>query len=208
MAESRHPEWDLMFASGITRSKIAELCHAKRATVFAHFKARIEKDPEVLAVHEANRRQGLDRRPTHGEQERLAELAAFVARESRFPATSGDHPVAELRLGQWVSRQRSLAKAGQLPHSLRAALDELGRWDLSVRATQDEQRWHQQLQALVTFHRETARWPAYKSSAPEPEHGLGMWLHMQRQRNNHAKLPAAQQDLLDESLPGWRGRGY
>ncbi|MGG5172408.1 helicase associated domain-containing protein [Pseudarthrobacter sp. J1738] len=208
MADSRHPEWDLMFASGIPRPKIAELCQAKRGTVFAHFKSRIDKDPSVLAVHEANRLRGLDRRPTPGEQIRLSDLAEFVARESRFPATSGEHAADELGLGFWLSKQRHLAKTNELPHAVRAALDALGRWDQSEKASRDDQRWHEQCQALLAFYRATGRWPLYKVGTPEPEHGLGVWLHMQRQKKNAGKLPADQLAELGKLLPGWRGRGY
>lgn len=50
---SRHPEWDMMYAAGLTAREIADRCHQNVATIHAHFQSRERYEPGTRATHEA-----------------------------------------------------------------------------------------------------------------------------------------------------------
>lgn len=50
---SRHPEWDMMYAAGLTVREIADRCHQNVATIHAHFQSRERYEPGTRAKHEA-----------------------------------------------------------------------------------------------------------------------------------------------------------
>lgn len=50
---SRHPEWDMMYAAGLTVREIADRCHQNCSTIHLHFRVREKYEPGFHARHEA-----------------------------------------------------------------------------------------------------------------------------------------------------------
>jgi len=49
--ESRHQEWVMMYAAGLSCERIAELCKVGPAAVFAHIREQATIDPGLLVRH-------------------------------------------------------------------------------------------------------------------------------------------------------------
>lgn len=50
---SRHPEWDMMYAAGLTVREIADHCHCNVATIHLHLQVREKYTPGLHTTHAA-----------------------------------------------------------------------------------------------------------------------------------------------------------
>lgn len=201
---SRHPEWDLMYAAGLTVREIAEHCHAPRSTVQRHFQVWEEREPGQRAAHEA----ALAVRLKH-DAARLWLQQLQVAQD--FIDTTRRHPLSDSRrheqaIYQWLSQQRKAHLEGRLTASQMQALDWLGDWKTPPRQQVLDEQWKSRVRELVAFVDRTGECPRYRKFATEREHTLGVWLHIQTQRRARKQLLPWRERDLDDAVPGWHSR--
>lgn len=119
--ESRE-EWELMYRSGLTQARIADLCSVPQRDINRAIGWAKRWDASLQEGHLANRppvtqtKAGL----TVEWLARRDEFAAFLFREGRTPSRSSTDP-AETALGRWLSAQRSASRLGVLLPARRAS---------------------------------------------------------------------------------------
>ncbi|WP_449372235.1 Helicase associated domain protein [Arthrobacter psychrolactophilus] len=120
---SRHPEWEQMYAAGLTVREIADVVKRPRTTIQQHLLIRERYYiPGLRAAFEAARDAREPDWPTRQWHGRLDELAAFVTTKGRIPMIR--HPYdAESSLQNWLRRQRELHQEGTLHPAKLAALN-------------------------------------------------------------------------------------
>ena len=67
---SRHPEWEIMYAAGLTVREIADRVGWARSTVQRHLQVRESHIPGLRAIHEAARAKRPPGWQRHSQQER------------------------------------------------------------------------------------------------------------------------------------------
>ncbi|MDP9696156.1 UNVERIFIED_ORG: hypothetical protein J2X79_003735 [Arthrobacter globiformis] len=195
-------EWVLMYRGGLTRSRIAALTGAPASTVGYHLARALAADPGLQADHEQAARQAPPRVTRQGSA-RMRELVAMVQETGRYPSRTATN-AAERTLASWLERWRHDAAAGTLAPAIREGLEVLPDWQRLPRPVVDEARWQDRLTALKAYLAAGNDWPLHKSSVTGEEHGLGVWLHFQRQKARRGELDPAKSRALDEAVPGWR----
>lgn len=202
--ESRHPEWDLMYAAGLTVREIADRCHRHVETIHLHLQVREKYSPGLRAIHEAALEDRGPDRPTTAWRRRLNEALAFHAARQRLPdSTAGG---AESSLARWVAIQRTMYLTGRMSAAKVILLDGLEGWQVHPRRERLDEKWRSTLAALTAYVAATGEIPRYKNYASEPERALGVWLHVQHQRRAEGTLLSWRLEALDASVPSWRSR--
>jgi len=200
----RHPEWLLMYRKGLPFGLIAKLCKAPRSTVHAYLQRQSELYPELAEEHERNR-------PSDRLQHRsvsqswlghMEALKAFIDEHGRMPHNGGPAD-GETALASWLSVQRRKHLEGSLRPEALELLADIPDWNMSARALDDRQRWHQRLAELQLFLDLEGRSPRYRGYKTEHERILGVWLHGQKQKLTNRLLTIEEVRLLTESAPGW-----
>ncbi|WP_416346386.1 helicase associated domain-containing protein [Arthrobacter sp. MI7-26] len=192
-----------MYRRGLSTPKIAELCNVELTTVNWTIGRRSRSDPLLKAEHQRNA-------PTKPPEitlspqwlARLQEFAEFMEGHDVPPRSTQTNP-AERRLARWVRAQRKAAALGSLGAEKTAALDEVGSWRAPMRSIQQDKVWSQRLDALAEFVAMRARLPNFKKPEDDTERKLGIWLHMQRQKQINGWLPANRRRLLDKHVSTW-----
>lgn len=199
---SRHPEWDMMYAAGLTVREIADRCHQNCSTIHLHFRVREKYEPGFHARHEAALKARGPNRPTTLWRKRASEAIDFQTAHGRLPRGDGD--AAERSLHSWLEGQRRTFERGEMPASKVVLLEDLVGWNIRTRQLELDGRWWDKLSALVEFVASTESVPRYKNYSTEQERVLGVWLHKQHQRRSENKLVQWRLETLDAALPGWR----
>lgn len=201
---SRHPEWDMMYAAGLTVREIADRCHANVATIHLHLRVREKYAPGLHATH-AEALAGRDPdRPSTRWRQRLTEVLAFQETHQRMPSSTGEG--MERSLAQWVALQRNAYRKGGMSAAKVVLLDQLDGWTVDVPQQRRDEHWRAMLDALRIFVASTGQMPRYKTYATEHEHRLGVWLHHQHQARAESTLTSWRLTALKEAVPGWRSR--
>lgn len=124
----------------------------------------------------------------------FAVLMGFVEREGHAQVRQ-HHREGDIRLGTWVSNQRSLRGRNALLEERRCRLEALPGWTWDAQ----EDQWERGFQALTAYiEREGHARVPYPHS--EGTLKLGQWVTFQRSRVK--RLPPDRRQRL-ESLPGW-----
>jgi len=200
---SRHPEWDMMYAAGLTVREIATWCHQHDNTVRLHLQVREGYWPGFRAAHEeALAARGPDR-PTTGWRRRHSEAAAFVAEHGRLPdpGTCGERSLAA-----WITVQRLAYLRGELGARKIILMGELTGWNLSPHQARLDENWRQRFAELIDFVATNGRVPRWRNHQSEHERVLGVWLHKQHQARSEGTIPRWRHEALDAALPGWKSR--
>lgn len=199
---SRHPEWDMMYAAGLTVREISDRCRQKVATVSLHLRVREKKySPGLRATHEAALAARGPDRPSTLWRKRLTEALAFQETHQRLPRSDGD--AVERSLAQWVADQRLSYTKGRMSVPKIVLLDDLRDWHIDVHQQELDQKWRHRLAAVKEFVDTTGRWPRYRKFESENERILGVWLHNQHQRRAEKMLQPWRLNALNETLPSW-----
>lgn len=201
---SRHPEWDLMYAAGLTVREISDHCHVGVATIHAHFRAREKYEPGTRERHEAALAARDPDRPTVRWRKRLSEALDFMAENNRLPRASGSRLEASLHV--WLSDQRRSHQRGEMSMAKIILLDQLDGWKADTHQEHLDGVWRSRLSLLSDFITEHGCLPRYEKYADEDEHKLGIWLQSQHQRRTEGKLRPWREAALDAAVPGWRGK--
>jgi hypothetical protein len=127
-------------------------------------------------------------------------LTTFVAREghSRVPR---DHVEDAIRLGDWVSAQRSFRKSARLTASRIERLEALPGWTWHAKAAQWEDSFGE-LEALAA-RQGLARLPKGRDKSAVR---IRTWVNHQRRFHRIGRLSAERTARL-EALPGWSWDG-
>lgn len=201
---SRHPEWDMMYAAGLTVREISDLCHWQCTTIHAHFKSRERYVPGTRAKHEtALAARGADR-PTISWRKLLAEVLEFQKALGRLPHHNGDD--TERRLHRWVLDQGRAYRAGEMSASKIILLDGLAGWSIDTHQQELDDVWRTKLTSLIEFSATYQRTPRYKNYSTEAERVLGVWLHMQHQRRAEGTMLPWRLKMMDEAFLHWQSR--
>lgn len=131
--------------------------------------------------------------------ERLAALRAYMDANGGLlpPANGGD---IEGNLGRWLAQQRRLWRRGELKRSRKRALDGVTlAWTHERR---NEVKWSLRVAELAVFVAEHGNLPR-NTRSDEVERQLSAWMQVQRR----AELSDDQAEMLNLSVPGWRGDG-
>ncbi len=131
--------------------------------------------------------------------ETAQEVVDFATAHNRQPNARSDDG-RERRLGQWLSSQRTAARAGSLASERHTWLDEhMPGWGVG----RDEQ-WFTTAQQVVDFATAQARSPSM-TATDEDERRIGQWMANQRRdaRKGLARFTPERRAWLDEHLPGW-----
>lgn len=201
---SRHPEWDMMYAAGLTVREIADRCHGKVATIRLHLRVRQKYAPELHTIHAiALASRGPDRPSTQWRQ-RLSEALIFQETHHRLPRYSPEG--VERSLARWVATQRNLYLKGRLSATKVILLDPLRGWEANPQQQRRDEHWYAMLGAFNAFVASTGQMPRYKNPATEHERALGVWLHVQHQRRAEKNLQLWRLDALNVVAPFWRSR--
>ncbi|WP_343320519.1 helicase associated domain-containing protein (plasmid) [Arthrobacter sp. TMP15] len=199
---SRHPEWDMMYAAGLTVREISDRCQKKRNTVHLHLQTREKHQPGLRAQHEtALDLRGSDR-PTTGWRRKLKETQEFLTTHGRLPHYDGDQ--TEKSLHTWVSEQRRAHHRGELSAPKIVLLGSLPNWDVPTRQAELDQHWQSRFNQLKEHISATGQLPRYRAYATEEEHTLGVWLHVQHQKRTENTLEKSRLNTLDTAIPHWR----
>lgn len=198
---SRHPEWDAMYAAGLTVREIAEWCHANVATVHLHLRVREKYSPGVHEIHAAALARRDPNRPSTSWRKRLAEVLDFQEAHHRLPDSRAED--AEASLARWVALQRNAYRQGRMSAVKVILLDDLRGWELDAPRQRRDDHWRKMLEAVSAFVASTGRMPRYKTYDSEDERLLGMWLHRQHQGHSEGSLKQWRLTALDDALPGW-----
>lgn len=125
----------------------------------------------------------------------------FHAATGRWPSTATQDP-GERQLGEWLSHQRSLAKAGslELTPQRRADLDTAAPGWADPRGD----AWGAAATALVAHRLAAGRWPSQVGDT-RAERQLAMWFKRQRSAaaSGSSCLTTARWAHLDLVAPGW-----
>ena len=119
---SRHPEWDMMYAAGLTVREIADRCHQKRNTVHLHLQVRERHEPGTRARHETALAARDPDRPTTGWRRRLKEAHDFLSAHGMLPRNDADTQI-ERSLHTWIARQRRAYHRGELSPPKNSSLE-------------------------------------------------------------------------------------
>ncbi len=190
-----------MYRGGLTRSRIAALTRAPASTVGYHLAIARAADPGLQSAHE-NAASTRARVSVQG-LARMRRVVAMVQETGRYPSRTAS-AAEERTLAAWLERRRHDAMAGALAPAYRDGLAVLPDWQRPPRPVAYEARWRDRLGALVRYRAAGNDWPRHKAVAVGEEHGLGVWLHAQRQKAHRGELDPAKAQALDEALPGWR----
>ena len=202
---SRHPEWDMMYAAGLTVREIADRCHQIVATVHLHLQVREKYSPGLRATHEAALARRDPDRPTTSWRRRLDEALAFHATNQRLPSSQGQ--AEEKSLAQWVASQRIAYQQGKMAAAKIILLDQLPNWNVNQHQQRLDETWKAKLAAVVDYVTVTGSLPRYRNYATEHERSLGVWLHNQHQKRTKGTLIEWRKTALDDAVPTWRSRG-
>ncbi|GAA5229285.1 helicase associated domain-containing protein [Arthrobacter cryoconiti] len=202
---SRHPEWDLMYAAGLTSSEIAEACHSHHSTVREHLRTRETYEPGTRAKHQA----ALSARPGHWASstwhDRFAEARIYLSDYACLPEPSSTGTAKSLY--GWISEQRRELKRGTLSTEKAAALAVLGDWTELPHQKAKDDHWRLRLDQLSEFTGAHDRMPRWAHHDSEHERILGVWLHAQTQGRGERKLAQWRLQALDAAFPhGWHSR--
>lgn len=201
---SRHPEWDMMYESGLTVREIADRCQRKRNTVHRHLQAREHYQPGLRARHEAALAARDPDHPTTGWRRRLTEAEVFFTAHGRLPNSGGDQ--AEKSLHSWMSGQRRAYHRGDLSTPKMVLLSGLTDWNTATPQMNLDQHWYTRFCQLQEYFDTTGQLPRYRNHETALEHTLGVWLHTQHQKRAEETLQTWRRVALDTALPGWRSR--
>ncbi|GGM01007.1 hypothetical protein GCM10010038_33840 [Glutamicibacter protophormiae] len=201
---SRHPEWDMMYAAGLTVREIADRCRQNVATIRLHLSVREKYAPGLRATHEAALAGRGPDRPTTAWRRRLDEALAFQAAHQRLPSNSGEG--VEGSLARWVANQRTAYLSGRMSAAKVILLDGLEGWQGHPQQQLLDERWRSTLAALTAYVAAVGEMPRYKNYASEHERTLGVWLHTQHQRRSEGTLQSWRLEALDAAVPSWRSR--
>lgn len=202
---SRHPEWDMMYAAGLTVREISDRCHQIVATVHLHLQVREEYSPGLLATHEAALARRDPDRPTTSWRRRLDEVLEFHATNQQLPSSQGQ--AQEKSLAQWVASQRISYQKGKMGAAKIILLDRLPNWNVNQHQQRLDETWKAKLAAVVDYVKVTGSLPRYRNYATEHERSLGVWLHNQHQKRTKGHLTEWRKDALDKAVPSWHRRG-
>lgn len=201
---SRHPEWDMMYAAGLTAREIADRCHQNVATIHVHFQARERYAPGTRAKHEdALAARGADR-PTIRWRKKLAQVLDFQKIHSRLPHYDGDE--AERQLHRWVLEQRRAYRNKSMSTPKIVLLEELCGWNIDVRQQELDEAWRSRLTSLIEFAATYHRTPRYQSYSSEAERVLGVWLHVQHQKRAEGTMMPWRLEMMDDAFNNWQSR--
>lgn len=198
---SRHPEWDMMYAAGLTVREISTWCHQVYSTVHLHLQVREKYSPGLRARHEAAFAERGSNIPSTKWRNKLAAAVDFYQRKGRLPATSTDP--AEQSLHHWICLQRRSFEGGDMPLSKRVLLGALPGWDQNAHQLALDQLWRSRLREFQIFVEAHERMPRYKNSSSELERRLGVWLHNQHQRRTQGDLVLWRLEALNAVASGW-----
>ncbi|QCY47750.1 Hypothetical protein GcLGCM259_2035 [Glutamicibacter creatinolyticus] len=198
---SRHPEWDMMYAAGLTVREIADRCRQNIATVSLHLRVREKYSPGLRDTHEAALAARGPDRPSTLWRKRLTEALAFQDMHQRLPRSDGDE--IERSLAHWVADQRLSYMKGRMSVPKIVLLDDLRDWHINAHQQELDQKWRYQLAAVREFINYTGRLPRYSKFESEHERILGVWLHNQHQRRAENTLQHWRLAALNETLPSW-----
>lgn len=199
---SRHPEWDMMFAAGLTAREIADLCHQNVATVRSHLGKREKYIPGLRAGHEVALNARDPDRPSTRWRKKLDEVIRFRATYGRLPRRDQDE--YERALFRWIAVQRRSYEAGHMSEAKSVLLNGVSGWSVNVHQRERDELWRSNLSNLQDYVLEFETMPHYKNFSTEHEHSLGVWLHRQHQSRAEQTLARWRLDALDETIPGWK----
>lgn len=198
---SRHPEWDMMYAAGLSAGEISRAVRAPRSTMQQHMVMREIYEPGTRGRHlaaVAARARPLASLHWLG---RLEEAREFVAEHGRFPTATD---TAARPLAAWLQAQRKARTAGGLTAEKLGALDSLGPWKTMAGQAAKDAHWRDRLHDLQIGVATHGRCPRYRRHTDEAEHTLGVWLHIQTQHRANETLPPWRLTALDTAFPhGW-----
>ncbi|MDJ0315775.1 helicase associated domain-containing protein [Arthrobacter antibioticus] len=178
---SRHPEWDMMYAAGLTVREISDRCQKKRNTVHLHLQTREKHQLGLRAQHET----------------------ALALRGSDWlPHYDGNQ--TEKSLHTWVSEQQRAYHRGELSAPKIVLMGSLPNWDVPIRPLELEQHWQSRFNQIKEHISATGQLPRYRAYATEEEHTLGVWLHIQRQKRTEKTLEKSRLNTLNTAIPHWR----
>ena len=199
---SRHPEWEMMCAAGLTVREIADRCRQKRNTVHLHLHVREQYQPGLRATHEAAFAARDPKSPSTEWRRRLTEAQDFLDLHGRLPHHDGD--TVEQSLHTWISEQRRAHQHGNLSTPKIVLLGSLPGWDTSHRQQELDQQWLSRLTQFKDYVAATGQFPRYKNYDTGHEHTLGVWLHVQHQKRTENTLQPWRLQALNEAFPCWR----
>jgi hypothetical protein len=122
-------------------------------------------------------------------------LCEFVRTHNRLPRTPD--LAGNLRLGPWVTSQRSAHKKGALAAWRAALLEAVSGWYWE---RDPDAAWYASLDALGAFVQAHDRLPKQSETAGDLR--LGLWVHNQRSARLKGALSAEKAARL-EAVPGW-----
>lgn len=202
--ESKHSEWDLMYAAGLKVRESSDLCHQNVSTLHLHFKVQAEHDAETKARHDAALAARNPDRPSVLWRRRLSEVLAFHTLHNRLPGNSSD--TTEAGLHRWLCLQRRAFDPGLMWPAKITLMDQLPGWRTDTHKENLDQGWRQRVLQLQRFVGDRGTMPRYKTYADEAERALGVRLHVQHQRRAEGLLLHWRLEALDAAVPGWRSR--
>lgn len=194
--ESRHPEWDLMYISGLTAREIADVCHANIATVHFHLRVHGEQKAHADALQAR-----WERKPPESWRKRLNEVLEFKQSNGRLPlANCGKY---EKGLSTWLSKQRRELSSGLLTPGKIKMLNSLTGWNISPQRKAQDERWEENFSSFIKFTNENNFLPRYHNYDSEYERKIGVWLHVQYQNRREGKLRIERLEKLNLAYPNW-----
>lgn len=112
----------------------------------------------------------------------------------------------DIRLVQWVIRQRQERKRGKIPAERIKRLDALGfDWDGALDPDNKNDprnaRWEEMRQRLIRFHRRYGHYGVPQIWKPDPQ--LGKWVGSQRRERKNGRLPPERARKLEEIGFDW-----
>lgn len=204
-----HPEWITLALNGVAPEQIAPRVYYTAQEVRAYIGSFRRRHPEVWARRLFLHDQPQPRPANFVDKDRfwrrqLHEVMAFQLRHGRRPVHASDDG-HEMRLGQWITAQRSDEKVGKLPGHRRRWMDEnVAEWRIPDRDVAGAQRWRERLDQVRDHRAKTGQWPRVRRGH-EAEKKLRVWLQGQRNQARKGRLSQKRTATLDEQLPGWRG---
>ncbi|PRB76643.1 hypothetical protein CQ012_06425 [Arthrobacter sp. MYb214] len=202
---SRHPEWDMMYAAGLTVREIADLCHANVATVHLHFRVREKYTPGVHEIHAVALGKRDPDRPSTRWRQRLSEVLTFQEAHHRLPDSRAEEE-EERFLARWLATQRNAYRKGRLSAAKVILLDGVKRWQVNLSQRRRDEHWRTMLEAVRIFVVSTGHMPRYRTYETEEERALGVWLHNQHQGRIENTLQPWRLAALNNAVPEWRSR--
>ncbi len=201
---SRHPEWDMMYAAGLTVREISTWCHQTYSTVHLHLQVREKYSPGLRARHEAALADRGPSIPSTKWRNRLTAVVDFYQAHGRMPAANDE--LVEQSMHLWLCSQRCAFERGDMPLSKKVLLEASPGWDQNSHQQQLDQLWNSHLQAFLDFVDTRGQMPRYRNYSSEFEHQLGVWMHNQHQRRSQGNLVAWRLEALNAAAPDWRSQ--